>query len=566
MWYGQSEQNVKQLFEKARKQQPAVIFIDEVDSLLGKRSGGAGGGGGGGMGDSTPDKRVTNEFLSFIVSWFARRIYVPLPDRRSRADLIKKGMVGVTTDISDDGYLTLADKMNKYSGRDLVQVCREASMRPLRELWGQRLLESGSEQKQVEQRLVNVVADFLIRGKPATRLRKELEGWRRRHKSVSHSLTVDGIMEQAERVVAVRLQAKAAQQTCGGGAGEGGGGRGGAGVAPVKDTGSGVGGAGDGCVSGAGVGTGAGGEASKGKKLDAVTKEALKRDQASLKAALKQEEAERKEAAKKLKMAPKEAAKLLKALQKAGGATASSGVASATNHPQGVAEDDSIATSSSSAGQCKDAGDSSSQLFSLPGAGSGIKAGVGAAGAAVESSAPGATSSIGGVDGGSDLNSNSEAQEPGQSTETKPRQSSSGTASDAVGTKPRQSSSGTASDAVGTKPHQSSSGTASDTVGTKPHQSSSGTASDAVGAKPRQSASDVAGSKQSKSLTWTIEELLALPADTLRPVKAADFESALKQMMPCDVLGSRYEEWNQQYGSGADSKSAVQPAHMMMYM
>lgn len=65
MWFGQSEQNVKALFERARRCQPAVIFIDEVDSLLGRRSGSAGPGGGAG-GDSLPDKRVTNEFLSFI--------------------------------------------------------------------------------------------------------------------------------------------------------------------------------------------------------------------------------------------------------------------------------------------------------------------------------------------------------------------------------------------------------------------------------------------------------------------------------------------------------------------
>jgi SpoVK/Ycf46/Vps4 family AAA+-type ATPase len=30
MWYGESEKNVRQLFERARAAQPCVIFIDEV--------------------------------------------------------------------------------------------------------------------------------------------------------------------------------------------------------------------------------------------------------------------------------------------------------------------------------------------------------------------------------------------------------------------------------------------------------------------------------------------------------------------------------------------------------
>ncbi len=51
-------------------------------------------------------------------------MYVPLPDRRSRAELIRKAMDGVLTDISEEQYLTLADRMAKYSGRDLVQICR----------------------------------------------------------------------------------------------------------------------------------------------------------------------------------------------------------------------------------------------------------------------------------------------------------------------------------------------------------------------------------------------------------------------------------------------------------
>ncbi|GFR50294.1 hypothetical protein Agub_g12484, partial [Astrephomene gubernaculifera] len=196
MWYGQSEQNVRALFERARRRQPAIIFIDEVDSLLGRRGGSEGR-------DSAPDKRVTNEFLAFMdgiqtqqqqggqqgrkgqqgqgrqqpqggggggggpgggpggviviaatnapwdldeaaLSRFSRRIYVPLPDPATREALMRRAMQGVSCSLSDPDWRRLAERCDKYSGRDLVQVCREAAMRPLRELWGRRLLEPES--------------------------------------------------------------------------------------------------------------------------------------------------------------------------------------------------------------------------------------------------------------------------------------------------------------------------------------------------------------------------------------------------------------------------------------
>ncbi len=52
-WQGESERLVKQLFAMARKRKPAIVFIDEVDSLCGSR----------GEGESEPSRRIKTEFL-----------------------------------------------------------------------------------------------------------------------------------------------------------------------------------------------------------------------------------------------------------------------------------------------------------------------------------------------------------------------------------------------------------------------------------------------------------------------------------------------------------------------
>lgn len=52
-WLGESERLIKQLFVMARTHKPAVVFIDEVDSLCGSRS----------EGENDSTRRIKTEFL-----------------------------------------------------------------------------------------------------------------------------------------------------------------------------------------------------------------------------------------------------------------------------------------------------------------------------------------------------------------------------------------------------------------------------------------------------------------------------------------------------------------------
>jgi SpoVK/Ycf46/Vps4 family AAA+-type ATPase len=255
-WYGESEANVRRLFEDARAAAPAVIFIDEVDSLLGRRSGPGGDGPGGA---SEASRRVTNEFLSYIdgihtgaggegagvggpgggggaaasaadaaagrvvviaatnapweldeaaLSRFAARVLVPLPDARARADIIRAAMAGVACDMGDAEWRRVAEATASYSGRDLMGVCREASMRPLRELWGNRVLEGGAPRHaQRHRQLVTAVAAALRRGVPRRRMRRELEKWKRAEGAAAWC-DVDAVIAEAEAANSAREGAK----------------------------------------------------------------------------------------------------------------------------------------------------------------------------------------------------------------------------------------------------------------------------------------------------------------------------------------------------------------------
>jgi transitional endoplasmic reticulum ATPase len=149
-WVGESEKAIREVFRKARMAAPAVIFLDEMDSLAPRR--------GAGFSDSGVSERVISQLLTemdgivtlqdiVVVAAtnrpdmvdpavlrpgrFDRLIYVPEPDEQSRLQIFKlytKGMP-LTKDV-DLNQLTLATKY--YSGADIESLCREAAMHTLR--------------------------------------------------------------------------------------------------------------------------------------------------------------------------------------------------------------------------------------------------------------------------------------------------------------------------------------------------------------------------------------------------------------------------------------------------
>lgn len=146
-WVGESEKNINSLFETARKDDRAIIFIDEMDSLFGQR----------GI-DTHNDKRV-NEFLQQIDGFvgkspnllllgatnrpwdidnaavrsgrFSEKIYVTLPDAQAREYLFRRQLKNLPLDKEVD-ISSLVALTENYSGADIAEVCDLAKEEPLK--------------------------------------------------------------------------------------------------------------------------------------------------------------------------------------------------------------------------------------------------------------------------------------------------------------------------------------------------------------------------------------------------------------------------------------------------
>ena len=154
-WLGEAEKNVAKLFDSARDMlndgvQSVIIFIDELDSLLGSRNQEVGG-----------EIRVRNQFLKemdgildkgkhlhlyiigatnkpWALDWpflrrFQRRVYIQLPDTDARIEMFREYTAPIKLD--NVKLEDLSDLTDGYSGSDIKDVCQSVQISVVSELF-----------------------------------------------------------------------------------------------------------------------------------------------------------------------------------------------------------------------------------------------------------------------------------------------------------------------------------------------------------------------------------------------------------------------------------------------
>lgn len=153
-WMGESEKLMKTLFAVARLQAPSVIFFDEIDSMLTKRSS---------QGENEAARRLKTEFLVQVdgagsksenqatvlvvgatnrpfdldeaaLRRLTKRIYIELPDGEARIGAVMKLIKQVKYDMSEKQLEHLIKLTHGYSFADINALVKDAAMGPIRDL------------------------------------------------------------------------------------------------------------------------------------------------------------------------------------------------------------------------------------------------------------------------------------------------------------------------------------------------------------------------------------------------------------------------------------------------
>ncbi|MEM0473507.1 MAG: CDC48 family AAA ATPase [Candidatus Aenigmatarchaeota archaeon] len=176
-WYGQTEQNLRKIFEEAKKNAPSIIFIDEIDAMAPKREEVTG----------EVEKRAVSQLLTLMDGLnkrgkviviaatnrpdsldpalrrpgrFDREIEVGVPDKQGRKEILqihtRKMPLDKNVDIDH-----LAEVTYGYVGADLEVLAKEAAMHALRRLLPEiKWKEEEKLPKEILEKLVVTKKDF----------------------------------------------------------------------------------------------------------------------------------------------------------------------------------------------------------------------------------------------------------------------------------------------------------------------------------------------------------------------------------------------------------------------
>ncbi|WP_380681520.1 CDC48 family AAA ATPase [Salinigranum sp. GCM10025319] len=189
-YYGESEEQLREVFEEAEENQPAIVFIDELDSIAPKREETSG----------DVERRVVAQLLSLMDGLesrgqvvvigatnrvdaidpalrrggrFDREIEIGVPDRDGRKEIMQVHTRGMplADDVDLDQY---ADSTHGFVGADLESLAKESAMNALRRIRPELDLEADEIDAEVLERLQVTLNDFkeALRGIEPSALRE----------------------------------------------------------------------------------------------------------------------------------------------------------------------------------------------------------------------------------------------------------------------------------------------------------------------------------------------------------------------------------------------------------
>ena len=187
-WFGETEQNIRNIFDEARACDNAVIFFDEIEAYAGK------------LRDDSAMRRVVPEFLTQLQGiseddnakkplviaatnrpWdidgaflrpgrFDDKIFVPLPGEKSRIEIMKKRMDGVPTFEPID-FDRLGVETEGYNGADVAYVCDKAKENALHRVIEKLEEDEGVKMKDFELALASVKSSVNVEDE------KKIKAW-----------------------------------------------------------------------------------------------------------------------------------------------------------------------------------------------------------------------------------------------------------------------------------------------------------------------------------------------------------------------------------------------------